>query len=581
MHGRLITFLGATACVAWAAVSDDLFLPVALTALCSLAFLLLVMVHRRTGREVQWYQALEQVWHDAERRVLRDWDQLIEPGPVSLPDDHPYAADLHLTGRASVLKMLGAVRTVPGLQALWSWLLAPAPSDTVLARQAAVTELAERIDFREQLEARGRLIGGVRARVVERFVAWAVEPPWLVGRPALAWSAMVIPLGTLVLFAAHVIGWISYPFWAVPLLTGVAVTIVVRRSIDDQLDRASSGEAGLRRYGELFELASSATFRSPLLADLRQHLSAGGIAAHKQMGRLSRILACADLRHSDLMHFVIHAITLWDFHVMRSLERWKRTNGSHLRSWLSALGSMEALAAIGALAHCHPEWAIPEVVQDGDCLVEGEDLGHPLLHPDTCVVNDVTVGPPGTFLLISGSNMSGKSTLLRAIGLNVVLAQTGGPVCARRMRVSPLEVYASVNVQDALERGVSLFMAELTRVKQIVDAARRADDRRTLYLLDDVLHGTNATERQIAVRRILRTLLDAGAIGVVTTHDLALAGSSGLGSACRPVHFRETAGMSEAGPRLTFDYVLRPGLATTTNALELMDMVGLGETAHE
>jgi hypothetical protein len=578
MHGRLIAFSCAIASLVWAAISPQSLLPVVLVVLFSVTFVRMVMVHSKTGREEQWYETLVRVLDEAEKRLLRDWGHLVEPGPAAAPDDHPYAADLNLSGRASVLNLLGTVRTAPGLNTLWNWLLAPAPAATVLQRQQAVTELAGMLDFREQLEARGRLIGTVHSPVVERFLAWALEGPWLLARSWLAWSAYLIPVATLVLFVAQVVGWLAYSLWLLPLLAGIAVAVPLRQSVDDQLDRASSGDTGLRRYGELFLVLSSERFRSTLLVALQEQLSEDGRTAHEEMRRLSRILACADLRNSDLMHFVIHSVTLWDLHVLRSLERWKQANGSRIEAWLTALGSVEALAAFGALAHGHPEWSIPEIRQDDASSIEAEGLGHPLLHPDACVPNDVTVGPPGTFLLISGSNMSGKSTLLRAIGLNAVLAQAGGPVCATRMRVSPLDVYASVNVQDSLERGVSLFMAELTRVKQIVDAARRpagAAKRRTLYLLDDVLHGTNTGERQLAVRRIVQALLDAGAIGAVTTHDLALASSDDLRPACRAVHFRETAELSEAGPRLSFDYKLRPGLAGTTNALKLMEMVGL------
>ncbi len=584
MHGRLIAFVCAIACLVWATLSEQVILPIIVTVLSSVAFVFLVQVYGRSAREMRWYGALVDVWGDAERRLLREWGKLREPGPVTAPEDHPYAADLNLSGAASLLKLLGTVHTPPGVQTLWSWLLGVAPPATVLRRQEAVMELAGRLTFREGLEARSRLIGTVRPDVVARFVAWAVERPWLLGRPLLAWLVWLIPTATVLLCFAHVAGWIAYPLWLLPLFVGLAVAIPLRYSIDDQLDRASSGDTGLRRYSELFELLSSEQFASPLLRALQRELRADEVAACTQMRRLSRVLACADLRHSDLMHFVVHAVTLWDFHVLRVLEAWKRVNGSHIESWLSALGSIEALAALSALAHAHPGWALPEIDEDGESMIQAAGLGHPLLPPDASVANDVTVGPPGTFLLISGSNMSGKSTLLRAIGLNAVLAQAGGPVCAKQMRLSPLDVYASVNVQDSLERGVSLFMAELTRVKQIVDAARRAcsdGGRPTLYLLDDVLHGTNTGERQIALRRILHALLDAGAIGVATTHDLGLASSADLESACRAVHFRETAEMGEQGPRLSFDYKLRPGLAATTNALKLMELVGLPSTSRK
>jgi DNA mismatch repair ATPase MutS len=201
-----------------------------------------------------------------------------------------------------------------------------------------------------------------------------------------------------------------------------------------------------------------------------------------------------------------------------------------------------------------------------------------LLPATTRVSNDVAVGPPGTFVLVTGSNMSGKSTLLRAIGTNVVLAQAGGMVCAQSMRLTPVDVWTSIRIDDSLEAGVSLFMAELRRLKRIVDAAREPDrPRPLLYLLDEILHGTNTAERRIAARRVLTYLLEAGAIGAVTTHDLTLAEDPSLDAAAQRVHFSERFERRNGAMTMTFDYRLRPGLATSANALKLLAMIGLGE----
>ena len=210
--------------------------------------------------------------------------------------------------------------------------------------------------------------------------------------------------------------------------------------------------------------------------------------------------------------------------------------------------------------------------------MEAVNLGHPLLPPAACVGNDVTIGPPGTFLLVTGSNMSGKSTLLRAIGMNVVLAQAGGPVCAAALRVPPLVLTSSMRVQDSLEQGISYFMAELRRLKDVVDTAAQvgqAGERTPLFLLDEILHGTNTTERQIAARRIILHLLHLGATGAVSTHDLALADAPEFAVISQPVHFTEQFTRGADGLSMTFDYQLRPGIATSTNALKLMEMIGL------
>ncbi len=220
---------------------------------------------------------------------------------------------------------------------------------------------------------------------------------------------------------------------------------------------------------------------------------------------------------------------------------------------------------------------MPEVDASAERL-QARQLGHPLLPCETCVANDVEIGPAGSFLLVTGSNMSGKSTLLRAIGVNAVLAQAGRPVCAEHLTMPPVVLATSMRIRDSLEDGVSFYMAELMRLKEIVDVARDADSRnhRTLlYLLDEILLGTNSKERHLAVVRVLQHLLERGAIGAISTHDLDLATSESLAGACRCVHFCETLHDQDAERPMTFDYRLRPGIATTSNALKLLEIVGL------
>jgi DNA mismatch repair ATPase MutS len=272
---------------------------------------------------------------------------------------------------------------------------------------------------------------------------------------------------------------------------------------------------------------------------------------------------------------------LWDFHVYFAMERWRRRSGRHVRGWIEALGSLAALAALARIRADEPEWGVPRLDASTDAL-QAESLGHPLIAAGRRVANDVRVGPRGTLLLITGSNMSGKSTLLRAIGLNAVLAQAGAPVCATAFTMPPADLHTSIRVQDSLELGLSYFMAALARLKQIVDAAVRQSSgqaergagpsRVLLYLLDEVLQGTNSVERDLAVRAVVRHLLDAGAIGVMTTHDLALAGEEPLKSAATLAHFTEQV---HPDGTMTFDYRLRPGLATSTNALRLMQLIGI------
>jgi DNA mismatch repair ATPase MutS len=270
-------------------------------------------------------------------------------------------------------------------------------------------------------------------------------------------------------------------------------------------------------------------------------------------------------------------VLLLDVHLGFALDRWRARWGPDVRRWLDALGHMEALSSLATLGHDHPDWSRPEW-KVGESVLRAAGLGHPLLVPATCVRNDLEVGPPGTFLFITGSNMSGKSTLLRAVGANVVLAGAGAPVCATSLTLPPVRLWTSMRVDDSLADGVSRFMAELLRVRAVVEAARDAagGEAPVLYLLDEMLQGTNTAERRVAARAVLRHLLEEGAIGGITSHDLTLADAPDLEPLRRAYHFREQVGRDGKGTVLTFDYVLRPGVATTRNALRLLEAVGLG-----
>jgi DNA mismatch repair ATPase MutS len=307
------------------------------------------------------------------------------------------------------------------------------------------------------------------------------------------------------------------------------------------------------------------------------------------MARLARWIAWAEVRHSPMLHGMLAAALAWDALLLVGLDGWRRASGAAVRDWFDALADAEALVALATLAHDNPGWCFPEPIESGapasEASLDAAALGHPLLAAGTRVTNPVRLGAPGSLLMVSGSNMAGKTTLLRAVGANVLLAQAGGPVCAEAMRWRPLRVRTSVRVHDALEAGVSLFLAELRRLRDVVAAADGAPDGApdgtpgsapVLFLFDEVLHGTNSHDRREATRAVLARLAGRGAVGVVTTHDLELADDPGLAPATTHVHFRERYAAADAGPRMEFDYLARPGRATTTNALALLDLLGLG-----
>lgn len=582
--GRLGSFAVAFALVVGAVLgTGEPRLPLLWAAAAVFAlFLVLVVWDGRLRRRLVRVEGLATANAHALARLGRRFRELPEP-PAPTGDLPPAARDLHLFGHGSLAHLLGTVRTFPGRQTLERWLAAsvvarelPAPSE-LAERHGAVRELAGALDFRQQLEILAGEAGGA-APELERFYAWAEGEPWLARRPLTLWAArlfaVVVPAtGLGVLF-----GWFDFGLWLALAFGAYLLSALHAGEIGERFDRAAAGGDGFAGYGALFAHLESLPPTAPRLEELARRLCPEGRSAAHQMDRLARLDNLADARHGTI-HFVIQVLFGWDFHVLHRLEVWQREAGPEVRGWLEALGEVEALAGLAELAHAHPGWASPEVATDDTPpALRAERLGHPLLAPAERVDNDVELGPPGTFLLVTGSNMSGKTTLLRAVGANVVLAQAGGPVAARSLTMPPTLLATSIGIEDSLLEGISYFMAELLRLKRVVETAESPPPGVTvLYLLDEILRGTNSGERQIAVARVIGHLLELGAIGAVTTHDLEILAEGRLETSAHTIHFRETITPStEGGAAMTFDYTARPGLAPTTNALRLLEAVGLG-----
>lgn len=500
-------------------------------------------------------------------RLGRGWHDFPDKGERFLSPSHLYTPDLDVFGQGSLFQLLNEAATRSGEECLASWLSNPATAETIAARQGAVRELAPNVAYRQDVGVEAATIAREKANP-SLFIQWAESGPRL---DSIRWAlpvAVVLPLLTLTLFVLGLLEVVPRALWWVGLFAQLAVVAATRRTLHAMEEPLSAGEHAFVRYAPLFARVEREPLQHPELRRLQAGLQRPGEPpVSAVLASFSRRYAWVEFKRHQF-HPVVHLLTLWDVHALFALERWRARHGSQVRGWFNALAELEALSCLATLAHDRPAFSWPRVEGSGP-RVRALGLGHPLL--EAPVLNDVELPGPGHALLITGSNMSGKTTLMRSLGANAVLALAGAPMCARELTLSPLQVLTSMRVKDSLERGVSYFYAEVQRIKAVLDAATAARGQ-ALFLLDEILLGTNTRERQIASREVLRLLLATGACGAVTTHDLSLASLADESQGrVLNVHFRDHL---EQG-RMAFDYRLRPGVVDTTNALRVLRMAGV------
>lgn len=563
----------------------------ALAATAGATFIGLVIAHMRLVTRMSDVERRTRLVERALKRITGDLAALPPRGERFGAEGQGYLGDLDVFGRASLFQLVCAAETGLGERMLASWLAAPASAAEIEARQEAARELAALPRLREELSvdaaetrtqgreheplvdwAEGRALGVSHQRPSEevRKPAPAKAIPAALAR--VGQGLAVLTIGLLVVRStpfASALGPLRN-LWIGTLLAQIVVLAVLRPSIDPVLSVVASPEEPFGRYLALLRRVEGSSFTAARLASLRASLAgASGESASHAIESLQRIVSFAELRHNAMAHLIVNTLTLWDVFCALALARWRAQHGARVRGWLTTLAEVEALASLGGFAYEHPSFAFPEVTE-GEPHFNAEGLAHPLLPASRRVANDVSLGGAGTALMVTGSNMSGKSTLLRSMGTAAVLALAGAPVCASRLTMSVMSVRTSMRIKDSLEQGVSHFYAELGRLKAVVDAVRAGD--RVLFLLDEVLHGTNSRERQIGAKAVVLYLLRRGAVGAVSSHDLGLASlAEESHGRVRNMHFEE---LVEDG-KMTFDYTLKPGVVRTANALRLMKLIGI------
>jgi hypothetical protein len=568
---RLVTgivFFG----MAWLAVGPHvisgwlLLLPIAV-------FIVLVARHehiralgRRMQRAAAFYERglarIEDRWMTvaAQRAASSDDRPYSEFDP-----SHPYAADLDIFGKGSLFELLSLARTRSGDRTLASWLLAPASVVEIAKRQQAVEELRNSLDLREDLAVLGE---DVRAAIHPEWMKrWGTRPRLLESRAA----RVIAPILSFLMITSLVYYWGFYGsgwFVVAALSLGGAFGLHYRSRVRDVTDAVADPAKDLQIFSLLLARLEREQWKTRRLVELRSALETEGRPPSKEIRRLVLMIEWLNSRLNPLFAAIGAPLLLWATQFAFAIEHWRAQHGRAIGRWLDAVGELEALCSLSAYAYEHSNDPFPEIVESG-AQVESEDLGHPLLPAAQCVPNSVKLDHERQLLIISGSNMSGKSTLLRTLGINVVLALAGAPVRAKHMRLSILAIGATIRVMDSLQQGTSRFYAEIQRLRDIMEMTKRMP---VLFLLDEILHGTNSHDRAVGAEAVIRGLIERGAIGLVTTHDLALTKlAESLAPRAANFHFQDHL---ENG-RMVFDYRLHPGVVEKSNALALMRAVGL------
>jgi hypothetical protein len=555
---------GAAAVMAWLAFARQALSPFWLAA-PALGFLALVVVHARVllrnGRAVR----ARRLYERGLERIDGRWAGSGPDGARFL-DDHPYARDLDLFGGGSLFQLLDTARTEAGEDTLAGWLRAPAPIEEIVARHGAVAELAPAVDFRETLAVLAAEAHVGRTSALHR---WATVAP--VGAPLTALAVLAVcAVVTIALVTAAFLGRVGTSAVLVWAVIQIGVALRAYRWVNRIVSSVESAADDLGLFRQLVESVERTAFSAPRLRGLRDRLAADGSLPSKHIARLQTMISVLEQCEHNPYARMIAMPLLVRGQVAVLVDRWHAAHRRALAGWLDVVGELEAFAALATYAYEHPADPFPIVAAQGP-LLHATALAHPLLVDSEAVRNDVRAGGDGPrVLVVSGSNMSGKSTLLRAVGVNVVLAQMGAPVRAAELRVSPLAIGATLRIEDSLLAGHSRFYTEILRIRSIVETARGPVP--VLFLLDEILHGTNSHDRRIGAEAIVRALVEAGAIGLVTTHDLALTELvTKLGGRAANVHFEDHI---EDG-RMVFDYRMREGVVERSNALALMRAVGL------
>lgn len=539
-------------------------------------FVYLAVRHKHVRTHLKYSQILAGLNQKGLDRLTGEWVTFPDSGAEFKDEEHPFASDFDLFGQASIFQWINSAQTPWGRETLKNVLKQP-PRDRmeIIKRQEAVTELARKLSWRHRFEAEGIYVSN-KFRSTEPLLSWAKQTQEAYLHPAVKLGMRVLPAITLLMVLLYALQ-LSVP-WQIPvLLVGVQILLlwVYGKERSQILSMVYRHEASLKTYAEMLKHLERIDFDAEWLKKRQGVLrDAEGHQAYKQIQRLSKLVEWISNR-DNAMFMVVNILLLWDYQCMIELEAWKKKSGRHLKKWLEVIAELEALSSLSNIRFENPDWVMPQILEDSgqgrevSSGLSARKMGHPLLTRNR-VANDFVMKKPSGIVLITGSNMSGKSTFLRTVGSNLVLAYIGAPVCAVQFSCSRFTLWSCMRVSDNLEQSISSFYAEILRIKKIVQAVKT--DKPVFFLLDEIFKGTNSHDRHQGAIALINQLQKEGAMGLVSTHDLELGELENKSKGqIMNYHFREYYENQE----IRFDYKLRAGISTTRNALYLIKLAGI------
>ncbi|GJM32132.1 MAG: DNA mismatch repair protein [Saprospiraceae bacterium] len=566
---RLFTFLGAVGLISllW-----TIHWGIGLGSMVLFLFLFyrFVQWHLTLESQAKHHESLTQI-NQQERDALDHQYQAFADGGEYVEPEHPYTLDLDIFGPWSLFQYINRATTGIGQALLAKYFKAPATSPLIMARQEAIEELSKRADWRQDFRALGLDCKDSPAHL-RALRLWLTDENIVLGKKGLTAALYLAPIWVI----CGILLWIFYFNWTIFLLWMIPVVLIIRKTmeaVDKTHSRTAKAGDMLNTYARLIQHLEQPTFQSGLLQRLHAAFM-GKKAASSSINRLSYIISQLNVRFNIFAVF-LNLIGLWDLQWVYRLEKWRHTEKERLPQWFASLAELEALSSLANLSFNHPSWTFPTLHEK--LLIEAVQLGHPLIHVSQRVSNDIELPVRGHIKLVTGSNMAGKSTFLRTVGLNAVLALAGAPVCAKKMALPQIQVFTSMRTQDALHESTSSFYAELKRLKFIIEAVEVAyrgehQERPVFFLLDEILKGTNSVDRHTGSKALIQQLIRSEGGGIIATHDLELGqleatANGAVENLCIEVEIRDG--------KLYFDYTIKKGVSKSFNATLLMQQMGI------